>query len=685
MAKKGNGKQKRGQGKAQSLLRQNLKIDEPSRIQITQALQNFRASNDQVYTFEANLSKSERALVHQLSLKMGMKSKSSGKSKNRRVSVFKTKMKVDTDSGLDSLPHFSFSGEAQETLGDLFTHYPPGYGDSWEQMVGYYNYRTDKPKQIRDDTFKRPSISSADIRKKFEAYINKKNRDPHLMKINTIRSKLPIAAYEDAIISAVKSNQVVLVCGETGCGKTTQVPQFILDDMWGKGEACKIVCTQPRRISAISVSERIASERGEIIGGHIGYKDEIHERDRYSDFMMAIIRDMLPSYPHLRLILMSATVDAQRFSQYFGGCPIIVVPGFTHPVRTFYLEDVLSIVKSNKDNHLGNTKSNKDNHLNNDDHEFSVEDKLCLDEAIDLAWSNDDWDPLLELISSKGSPEIFDYQHSLTGFTPLMVFAGKGRVGDLCMLLSIGADCQLRARDERTALDIAEQENQLEAAEILKNHMGNASSNSKEGETLLDKYLARVNPEIVDVVLIEQLIRKICTESESGGILVFLPGWDEINKTRDKLLQSPFFSDSKFSIICLHSMIPSTEQKKVFLRPSPGCRKIVLSTNIAETAVTIDDIVYVIDTGRMKEKSYDPYCNVSTLQSSWVSKASAKQREGRAGRCQPGICYHLYSSVRAASLPDFQVPEIKRMPIEELCLQVTDIFWQLALQYFAEQ
>ncbi|RWR88587.1 DExH-box ATP-dependent RNA helicase DExH6 [Cinnamomum micranthum f. kanehirae] len=117
-------------------------------------------------------------------------------------------------------------------------------------------------------------------------------------------------------------------------------------------------------------------------------------------------------------------------------------------------------------------------------------------------------------------------------------------------------------------------------------------------------------------------------------------------------------------------MIPSVEQKKVFKRPPPGTRKIILSTNIAETAVTIDDVIYVIDSGRMKEKSYDPYNNVSTLHSAWVSKASAKQREGRAGRCQPGICYHLYSKTRAASLPDFQVPEIRRMPIEELCLQV---------------
>lgn len=122
-------------------------------------------------------------------------------------------------------------------------------------------------------------------------------------------------------------------------------------------------------------------------------------------------------------------------------------------------------------------------------------------------------------------------------------------------------------------------------------------------------------------------------------------------------------------------MVPYIEQK-VFMCPPHGCRKIVLATNIAETSITIDDIVYVIDTGRVKEKSYDN--NAFTLHSSWVSKASAKQREGHAGRCQPGICYHLYSKVQAALLPDFLVPEIKRLPIEDLCLQVFHLpYWQL--------
>ncbi|KAG6506123.1 hypothetical protein ZIOFF_031439 [Zingiber officinale] len=380
--------------------------------------------------------------------------------------------------------------------------------------------------------------------------------------------------------------------------------------------------------------------------------DEIHERDRYSDFMLTILRDLLPAYPHIRLALMSATLDAERFSNYFNGCPIIQVPGFTYPVKTFYLEDVLSILKPVDDNHLNHVAVNDSEESN----PLSAEDKSVLDEAICLALTNEEFDPLLELISTEQTPRIYNYRHSSTGVSPLMVFARKGRVGDVCMLLSYGADCALCDNSGKRALDWAECENQGQTYEIIKKHMEKDKSKSVEDEELINEYLASVNQEHIDTVLIERLLEKICTDPIEGAILIFLPGWDDINQTRERLVASPFFQDqSKFWIISLHSMIPSAEQKKVFKRPPVGARKIILSTNIAETAVTIDDVVYVIDSGRMKEKSYDPYSNVSTLHSSWVSKASARQREGRAGRCRPGTCYHLFSKFRAASLPDYQV------------------------------
>lgn len=338
-------------------------------------------------------------------------------------------------------------------------------------------------------------------------------------------------------------------------------------------------------------------------------------------------------------------------------------------MKRLYLEDVLLLVnsKSTKACHLDcTTKTNAD-----ENSELPEDYRLDLDEAINIAWSNDEMDSLLDLVSTAEGTGVLNFQHSVTGVTPLMVFARKGRVGDMCMLLSFGANCHLQDKEGKTALAWAEHENQNEASEILRKHINTTLVDPKEEKILLDRYLQDVNPEFIDVILIEKLLRKICTESEDGAILVFLAGWDDINKARDKLSSSNLFKDSsKFLILALHSMVPSIEQKKVFKRPPHGCRKIILSTNIAETAVTIDDVVFVIDSGRMKEKSYDPYNKVSTLQSSWISKASAKQREGRAGRCQDGICYHLYSKLRAASLPEFQVPEIKRTPIEELCLQV---------------
>ena len=163
-------------------------------------------------------------------------------------------------------------------------------------------------------------------------------------------------------------------------------------------------------------------------------------------------------------------------------------------VKTYYLEDVLSIIKSGADNH-----------------ELSQVEKLSLDDAINLAWSNDEWCSLLELVYSKASPKVFDYQHSLIGLNPLMVFARKGKVGYMCMLLSLGENCHLRAKDGTTALEISEKENQQVAVELLKKHMDNDFSN-QEGKNLLDKYLATVNPKVVDVVLIEQLIKKICMQ-----------------------------------------------------------------------------------------------------------------------------------------------------------------------------
>ncbi|CAM0882887.1 unnamed protein product [Alopecurus aequalis] len=511
------------------------RLKEDMLLRVTTALQEFQASGEQVYTFEPNLSNGERATIHSMCRKMGMRSKSSGNGARRCLSVYKCKNK---DTVKEEGPsRLGFSEEATQVLLDLFTHYPPDDAELNGDAVKESGDKAARVQWKTDGSFYRPTMQEHDIVKKVEILTSKMSKQ--LKKIAKDRSKLPISSFKEHICSTLENHQVVLISGETGCGKTTQVPQYILDHVWGKGESCKIICTQPRRISAVSVAERISAERGESVGDTVGYKirleskggknssimfctngvllrvligrvtnvpeaqnvehsfddalmgithiivDEIHERDRFSDFMLAILRDLLPIYPHLHLVLMSATIDADRFSQYFNGCPVIEVPGHTYPVKTFYLEDVLSVLQSVDDNHL--RPASDDLQLKS---VLTDEYKSSMDEVISMALVNDEFDPLIELISVEQNPEVFNYSHSET------------------------------------------------------------------------------------------------------------------------------------------------------------------------------------DSGRMKEKSYDPYNSVSTLQTSWVSRASARQREGRAGRCQPGTCYHLYSKLRAASLSEFQTPEIKRMPIEELCLQV---------------
>ena len=197
-----------------------------------------------------------------------------------------------------------------------------------------------------------------------------------------VREALPANALAGNVIDAVRAAQVVFITGETGSGKTTQVPQFVLDDAdrQGDGARCSIVCTQPRRIAAMGVAARVADERCERIGDTVGHAirgeskvsprtrllfcttgvllrrlqgdpmlesvshimvDEVHERSLDSDFLLVLVKDLLVKRPGLKLVMMSATLDAQLFENYFKGCRCVHIPGRTHPVTDHHLDDFL--------------------------------------------------------------------------------------------------------------------------------------------------------------------------------------------------------------------------------------------------------------------------------------------------------------------------------------------------------
>ncbi|KAM3842980.1 3'-5' RNA helicase YTHDC2-like [Diretmus argenteus] len=276
-----------------------------------------------------------------------------------------------------------------------------------------------------------------------------------------------------------------------------------------------------------------------------------------------------------------------------------------------------------------------------------------------------------------------DYMHSETSVTPLMVAAGRGFLSQIDQLLKMGASINIKASNGWTALDWAEHFHQAEAVDILESctprrldksalvHSG-SSELSADDQELLKFYHHSVDDEQVDLELIMHLLHHICSTSSDGAVLIFLPGYNEIVSLRDRI----FYNDTRFSnhseryqVFTLHSNMQPRDQKKVMENTPPGVRKIILSTNIAETSITINDVVFVIDSGKVKEKSFDALSHVTMLEMVWISKASALQRKGRAGRCRPGICFHLFSRLRLDNMMEFQVPQLLRMPLQIICLQ----------------
>ena len=430
---------------------------------------------------------------------------------------------------------------------------------------------------------------------------------------------------------------------------------------------------------------------------------------------------------------MSATLHVDLFAGYFQGCPVISVPGFTHPVQDFYLEEILKltgyqesavaelaaagftgssvgitqdmVTTARRNDNGGSAKGDR-----GDGSSLSPEDKEKIEAAIEAAFTEggyEEFDLLMELTGAGDADNMgtalgnnnnnaimspgINTRHPVTGATALMAAAAHGRVEVLAVLLANGADPRIKAENGFTARDIAEEFDQpaaVEALDALTNEAA-AAEELANSALALSHYQSNTDTDEVDLLMIRSLLEFICGEGKfregsvvgmdgdtSGdAVLIFLPGWDEIVRLKELLESSgegrtSFANTAKYSILPLHSLVAPADQRKVFQRPVAGVRKIVLSTNIAETSITIDDVVFVIDSGRLKEKSFDPYTGVSTLQSNWISKASERQRRGRAGRCRPGFAFHLYSRTRSSALQEFQLPEIQRSPLDEMGLQV---------------
>uniref|UniRef100_A0A671V331 RNA helicase n=1 Tax=Sparus aurata TaxID=8175 RepID=A0A671V331_SPAAU len=312
--------------------------------------------------------------------------------------------------------------------------------------------------------------------------------------------------------------------------------------------------------------------------------DEVHERSVQSDFLLTILKDVVMRRSDLQLILMSATVDCQKFSSYFNRCPVISIPGRTFPVEVSHLEDIVEEI-----GYVLEKDSEYCQRILEDEEEVSIS------------------------VTQKGGKTV---QHQVTPSLYLDHFSSRTR------------------------------------------HV-----------------LQYMNPNKINMDLLVELIAYLDKSPQfaelDGAILVFLPGLAHIQQLYDLLSSDKRFKDkNRFKIVALHSTLSSKDQGAAFTVPPAGVRKIVLSTNIAETGVTIPDVVFVIDTGKTKENKYHESSQMSSLVETFVSKASALQRQGRAGRVRNGFCFRLYPKFRFDSFMDYSIPEILRVPLEELCLHI---------------
>ncbi|PRW33164.1 P-loop containing nucleoside triphosphate hydrolase isoform A [Chlorella sorokiniana] len=476
-----------------------------------------------------------------------------------------------------------------------------------------------------------------------------------------VRLRLPAAAKRQEVLSLCASRRVVVVSGATGCGKSTQVPQFLLEQAiaGGSGAACNIICTQPRRISAVGLATRVAAERGEQVGGTVGYSvrldskqsartrllfcttgvllrrllgdpaltgtthvvlDEVHERSIESDLLLLLLRGLLESgrNPGLRVVLMSATADAGLFAGYFEAAlrePAgqLTIPGFTHPVTDMFLEDAL--------------------------------------ESTGL---------LIGKVSKWAKRSGGGKQGSSGGG------GGGGRADDSSNAAEQdgggGGGGELRQYSEQTRISLSNIDESLVNTDLIEALVAHLLSTRGQRQQQQEGGGKR---------------RGGGGDDDANAILIFAPGADEISRICRTLSSSGRVAAAAggggVQVLPLHGGLPPSQQARVFNRPPKGTVKIVVSTNVAETSITIDDVTAVIDTGRVKEMRFDAARGIARLQETFVSQAAAQQRRGRAGRVRPGVCYRLFSRRTWGRMPRDTPPEIARAPLQALVLDVKGI------------
>lgn len=460
-------------------------------------------------------------------------------------------------------------------------------------------------------------MSAEQVSKEWSARVSR----PSFQQMLQVRQELPVHQYKDRILDCIGGNPVSIICAETGAGKSSGIPVLLLEQEFSQARDCRVLVTQPRRISAVTLARRVSQELGEgrndvgstrsLVGYAIRLEsktssatrityattgvllrmleespdldeldylilDEVHERTMDLDLLFIALQKLQKRRDTLRIILMSATVDAQKFSNYFGGAPILDLPGRTFPVEVGFLEDAIEATN-------------------------------------DIAGLKDQ-----SLVIQDDDQDIEDVE-----------------------------------ADEKGRPVLTEPEKY--------------SSKTQRALANMDEYR-------IDFNLIAKVAASIATSPRyakySSAILIFMPGIGEMRRLHNLLLSMTLFGRN-WIIHLLHSTFSTEELERAFERPPHGHKKIVIATNIAETGITIPDVTAVIDTCKEKIMRFDERRQLSRLTEGFISRSSARQRRGRAARVQDGLCFHLVTKHRHDNLMlEQQVPEMLRLSLQDPMLRI---------------
>lgn len=517
--------------------------------------------------------------------------------------------------------------------------------------------------------------------------------------IQLARMQLPVCSSEQEIMEAITENDVVILCGETGSGKTTQVPQFLYEAGYGHPKHStfrgKIGVTQPRRVAAVSTAQRVAEELNVPFGG--GDKGQVGYQIRY---------DAAHVGPNTRIKFMTDGILLKEIQQDFllrQYSIILLDEAHERNVNTDILIGLLSRIAPLRAQMAREEQEARANNPSDDDDESEPPIQPLKLVVMSATLRVEDFtnnqrlfptSPPVLRVNARQYPvtvhfnkrtELDDYvseafkkvvkiHKKLPEGGVLVFLTGQREISQLCRKLrrayGSGRKKKARSTGRRRSIDpedeIAEKKSDQPSPEtptaslvvgsdrILLEHDDIEEEADREDKALYGDDADDGDDTVYDLEDDDEKMKSSDIED------------DEDDDDDDDELAQPYMH-----VLPLYSLLPHDEQMKVFETPPDRHRLIVVATNVAETSLTIPGIKYVVDAGRTKERVFDLANGISSFEVQWISKASADQRAGRAGRTGPGHCYRLYSSaVYDTDFPKFASPEILRQPIEDLVLQM---------------